>query len=240
MSPSGGYFGSTQPGARALPSRRSNAALLVSAAALFTAVSACTKGSDTSARTDSSSGAVTAASSTTTATTATAATGDTTGSMAGMGNMQGMNGMDGMKMTGDPNHDFLRMMSDHHKDLIAVAHEANEKGQRVKADAQRLDKIQDAELDTMVTMLADQYKDDYTPKGMPMNKSKIDSLTKLSGAAFDRGFREYVIMHHEQAVKMMDEYLPTVTDPKLKAMIPRMRADQMKEIAEFRQKLSQG
>ena len=147
--------------------------------------------------------------------------------------------MQGMSMTGDPNRDFLRMMSDHHKALSAMAHEAVEKGQNVKADAQRLDKIQDAELDTMVTMLAQQYKDDYTPKIMPMNQPMVDSVKKLSGAALDRTFRALVIQHHQEGIRMMDEFQPKVTDPKIKTMIQRMRADQTKDIEEFRRKLGQ-
>lgn len=144
-----------------------------------------------------------------------------------------------MSMTGDPNHDFLRMMSDHHKALAEMAHQAVEQGQSVKADARRLDKAQDAELDTMVTMLAERYKDDYTPKIPPSNRGMVDSVRKLSGPALDRAFRSLVIEHHQEGIRMMDEFQSKVTDPKIKTMMQRMRTDQTKEIAEFRRKLGQ-
>ena len=41
--------------------------------------------------------------------------------------MQGMTGMQGMaNMTGDPDRDFLRMMSDHHRGMIEMAHQAKD------------------------------------------------------------------------------------------------------------------
>lgn len=205
--------------------------LRVAGAAMVVAFAiSCSKAGDALGRADSGAGRSAAA--TTSATPAPAeAASDTAHS--------GMAGMQGMSMTGDPNHDFLRMMSDHHKALAEMAHQAVEKGQNVKADARRLDKMQDAELDTMVTMLSQQYKDDYTPKIMPSNQGMVDSVRKLSGPALDRAFRELVIEHHQEGIKMMDEFQSKVTDPKIKAMIHRMRADQTKEIAEFRRKLGQ-
>ena len=152
--------------------------------------------------------------------------------------MAGMSGMSGM--TGDANHDFLRMMSDHHQGLIALVHptvERQDVSPNVRADARTFDKAQDAELDTMMTMLEKSYKDPYTPRVMPENKAMSDSVLAKSGTAFDRAFRQEVIMHHQMAIKMIDQYLPKLTDARLKAMVQRMRADQTREIADLRQKL---
>src|SRR5665647_310747 len=75
-----------------------------------------------------------------------------TGSMSGMGQMA--------NMTRDADHDFLRMMSDHHKGLILMAHMTTERkeGGSAVADAKKLDAAQDKELDHMVTMLETEYK----------------------------------------------------------------------------------
>src|SRR5258705_9182775 len=66
-----------------------------------------------------------------------------------------MAGMGTMTMTGDLDHDFLRMMSDHHEGLIAMAHETIERKDKLatKPIARRLDKEQAPELHKMVTML---------------------------------------------------------------------------------------
>ena len=154
------------------------------------------------------------------------------GAMAGMANLAGM--------TGDADHDFLRMMSDHHKGLILMAHETIESKDKlgVKDIARRLDKEQDDELDKMTTMLEQDFKDPYAPKVTPDNQAMADQLKGKTGTDYDRTFLQNVIAHHEQAVKMIDDYLPKAKAPALKTMAESMKATQTKEIAEFRQKLA--
>ncbi|MDQ6768915.1 MAG: DUF305 domain-containing protein [Gemmatimonadota bacterium] len=149
--------------------------------------------------------------------------------------------MSGMaNMTGDPDHDFLRMMSDHHKGLIAIVHPTLDKKENlaVKSDARKMDKAQDAELDKMITMLDQKYKDAYTPSVMPDNQRMVDELNGKSGADYSRTFLKNVIAHHQQAIKMVDDYLPKAKNPQVKAMAEKMKSDQTKEIAALQKKLS--
>ena len=153
--------------------------------------------------------------------------------------MQGMQGMQGMEMTGDPDRDFLRMMSDHHKGLTTMAHGAKESGiAQLAADAKKLDAEQDEQLDKMSTMLQSYYQDKYTPKVMPSNQAMIDSLQGKSGTAYERTFYQNVIAHHEAALQMINDYLPKAKQPTVKAMAEKMKAEQVKEIAEFKQKVA--
>lgn len=142
-------------------------------------------------------------------------------------------------MTGNPDQDFLRMMSDHHKGLILMSHETIERKDPlgVKADARKLDKEQDVELDRMVTLLEQQFKDPYDPKVTPENKAMVDALQPLKGAAYDSAFRRNVIAHHRQGIQMMDEFLPKLTRADLRSMTEKMKAAQTKEIAEQERKL---
>jgi uncharacterized protein (DUF305 family) len=142
-------------------------------------------------------------------------------------------------MTGDPDRDFLRMMSDHHKGLIALAHPTLEKKENlaVKGDARKMDKAQDAELKKMITMLDRQYKDTYTPSVMPDNQRMVDELNGKSGTEYSRTFLKNVIAHHKQAIKMIDDYLPKSKSPQVKSMAEKMKSDQTKEIAELQKKL---
>ena len=198
--------------------------------------SACSKSENANRGADTVAGAAPAA----------VSTGDT--GMAGMDHSKmtmdsagGMQAMQGMQMTGDPDRDFLRMMSDHHKGLIAMAHDAVEggKAQASKSDAQKLDKKQDTELQQMQDRLEKQYKDQYQPKVMPDNQQMVDDLkSKSAGKEYDRAFYEHTIMHHQQAVKMIDEYLPKGKDAQVKAMAEKMKSDQQKEIGEFQKKVS--
>ena len=221
-----------------LPKRMSAAVAL----AALAATAACARKSDDRAGTD-----------TTAATTTTRDTsmGNAMGGMSrdSMANMPGMMSMPPedraqMRMTGNPDQDFLRMMSDHHKGLIAMAHlstEGEKKGSAAaQADARKLDTKQEAELDTMQTMLTRQFEDSYDPKIMPSNQAMVDQLKGQSGAAFDRTFYNNVVMHHQQAIRMIDEFLPKLKDAKIRQMAERMKRDQQRELPEFQQKAAKG
>lgn len=214
---------------------RATARLCIVAA--IVATTACNAKTDQPAVGDSAAAPTAGASATTAAS-------DSMSGMAGvdhstMGNMSSMAPMGGA--TGDPDRDFLRMMSEHHKGMIAMAHltiEEKKGSASTQADAEKLDTKQDAELDSMVTKLEQQYKDAYDPKIMPDNQKMVDELKPLSGAAYDRMFYHHVVQHHQQATQMIDHHLPMLKDAKVKAMAERMKRDQTREIEEFLRKAS--
>lgn len=207
-------------------------------AAVIALAAACSTSRDTG-RTDTAAGSVASGS-----TTSNQGTGSMQGdsSMASMSGMQGdsMAGMSGMSnMTGDADRDFLRMMSDHHKGLIAMAHEATKQGgTEAKKFATTADAKQDKELEQMTTMLQRDFKDSYDPKIIPQNKQMADDLKSKSGTEFDRTFFQNTITHHQQAIKMINDYLPKGKSAQIKQMAEKMKADQTKEIGEIQQKLN--
>lgn len=159
-------------------------------------------------------------------------------SAAAMGGMNNTEKMGGMAMTGDADRDFLRMMSDHHKGLVEMAHMTKELKPAPKsvADATKLDTKQDAELDRMQTMLEKDFKDPYAPKVMPDNQAMADALKGKTGADYDRTFYANIVKHHQEAIVMIDAYLPKAKNATVKQMAERMKADQSKEITEFQKK----
>lgn len=162
-------------------------------------------------------------------------------SSAGTGMNMTNGDMSSMKnMTGDPDRDFLRMMSDHHKGLIAMAHPTIESKEAlsVKADAKKLDAKQDSEIEKMVSMLSKEWKDDYTPSVTPSNQKMVDELKGKSGDDYSRTFLKNVVMHHEQAVSMINEYLPKGKNAEVKKMAEKMKVDQQREITEFNRKIA--
>lgn len=194
----------------------------------ITAVTACSRGSD--ANTDSTASRAMAAATPTKIDSA----------MHPVDSMSKMAGMSGMaNMTGDADHDFLRMMSDHHKGMILMAHETIESQEKfsVKPIATRIDNAQDAELDKMSTMLEKDFKDPYEPKVTSSNQMMADELKGKTGAVYDQTFLKNVIAHHEEAIKMIDDYLPKSKNATVKSMAETMKAMQSKEIVEFRAKL---
>lgn len=165
------------------------------------------------------------------------------GAMAGGGGMAGMQhdssgGMSGMSnMTGNADQDFLRMMGDHHKAMIEMAHDAKDhKPSTVTDIATTIDTKQDKELDQIVTMLERDFKDQYSPKVMPDSKRMADELKAKTGADFDKAFLEHTIMHHQQAIKMVDAYLPKATNATVKQMAEKIKSDQTREITELQQR----
>ena len=151
-----------------------------------------------------------------------------------------MSGMSDMDATGNPDQQFLRMISDHHKGMLLMAHDALERpGVTVKAEAQKMDKEQDTELSRMLSMLKSDFKDAYTPKVMPDNQAMADSLKQKSGASYDTTFRKNVIKHHEQGIQMIDEFMPKLTRPELKQMAQKMKSAQTREIAQLKRELGQ-
>lgn len=152
----------------------------------------------------------------------------TTGTMAGMSNTPAR----------DANQEFLRMMLDHHQGMVEMADTALKKGSAgVRSEATPMLAKQRAEQQKMLAMLKTQYGEDKMPMVTPDNASMISMLSGASGAAFDRQFREHVIMHHQEAIKMVDEFSSRLTNPELKQMADKMKADQTTEIAELRKKL---
>lgn len=171
-----------------------------------------------------------------------AATSDTPAAVAGAPDtaMAGHSMSDMANMTGDADRDFLRMMSDHHMGLSAMARGAKERTDigSVAADARKMDAMQDAETKRMTGMLADRFQDQYAPKVAPEHQRMADELTPLTGPAYARKFVENVIAHHRQALAMVEEYLPKAKLDDVRQMAEKMRTDQTREISELEKKLS--
>ena len=74
---------------------------------------------------------------------------------------------------------------------------------------------------------------------MPESKAMSDMLVYKKGTEYERAFYENTIKHHQEAVKMVDEYLPKGKNAALKQIAEKMKADQTKEIAAFEKKIGQ-
>ena len=138
----------------------------------------------------------------------------------------------------DSNQVFLRMMSDHHEGLIALADSAQPRlqGATAKSDAQTLRRKQDEEQTRMLSMLSRQYGDSVTPMILPSNRAMMDSILRApQGADADRVFYRQVIAHHEEGVHQAEMHLPHLKG-EVKQMAERMRTEQRREIRELERK----
>lgn len=138
----------------------------------------------------------------------------------------------------DADHEFLRMMSDHHESLIQMATAAMSKGSNatIQGDAHKLHTKQLDEQKKMVDMVQASYGESLTPMVMGSAKAMVDDLQAKSGADYDRAFYRTIVAHHREAVKMVDDFRGRLTRADVKQMAERMKTDQQKEIAEFERK----
>lgn len=151
-------------------------------------------------------------------------------------------GMDHSRMDASGNADqmFLHMMSDHHRGMIAMAHPAMENksaSAAVRADAKKIDATQDAELATMAQMLKTDFSDPYKPTVQTSHQAMADAMMKANGSAYDRMFYANTVAHHREAVAMIDQYMARLSRSDVKAMAEMMKAEQLREIAEFERKM---
>ena len=141
--------------------------------------------------------------------------------------------------TGNVDQDFLRTMSDHHQGMVAIARPTKGRfgaGEAVRGDAATLDTKGSAQLDSMSAMLRSAFNDPYLAKVLPNHQAVFDSLAKLSGPSFDRHFYDGVIAHHQEGIRKLEQYIPRLTRPDLKAMAERMRDEHKREIEELEKK----
>lgn len=139
----------------------------------------------------------------------------------------------------DGNHEFLRMMIDHHEGLIRMATEAMTKGsnQTVQGDAHQMHTKQTEEQKRMQSMAQSSYQENVSPKVIPSNQRMIADLAAKSGAEYDRTFYNNVIAHHREAIQMTDQMGSRLTG-EVKQMAEKMKADQQREIQELQRKIS--
>jgi uncharacterized protein (DUF305 family) len=168
----------------------------------------------------------------------TAATGTQTDSAAGTATTAANSNRPQAK---DAEHEFLRMMVDHHEGLIEMASAAMTKASQssTQGDAHQLHTKQEEEQQRMLAMIRTQYNDSITPIILPSNRAMIDSLAAKTGASYDTMFYRNVIAHHEEGVLMTDQHLGHLSKPEVRQMAERMKTEQQREIAEFRRKVGQ-
>ena len=140
----------------------------------------------------------------------------------------------------DADHEFLRMMSDHHEGLVVMGEDAMNRAadDSVKSAAHMLHTKQMAGRDSMVAMIQQMYNEQHQATIMPKNAAQADSLRQMSGEATDRYFLQTTIAHHQEGIAMIDQFMQRFTKPEVRQMAEKMRAEQEKEIEELQGKLS--
>lgn len=138
----------------------------------------------------------------------------------------------------DANHEFLRMMSDHHEGLVRMAEEAMSRASSTttQGDAHQLHTKQMEGQKKMAGMMQQQYGETHIMKTMPQHAQMMAVLQGKSGSEYDRTFYRHVIEHHREGIGMTNQMLPNLKG-EVRQMAEAMKTEQQTEIAEFEKKL---
>ena len=139
--------------------------------------------------------------------------------------------------TGLPDVDLVRRMIQHHQALVTIANATADRrdvSDSVRADARRLARDYATERDSLQALSERSLREHHTLLVLPATQQRIDRTLADSGSALDRGFRRWVVEHHREGNRMIDEYLPQLELAQLKAMLQRTRERQAREIANQR------
>ena len=148
---------------------------------------------------------------------------------------ENMSAMQGMKMTGDVDHDFARMMATHHEGALAMAQEEADNGKDTmlinmakktlstqKEEQDKLRKFTDSHepvaKDTAASM-----------KLMQPMKAMMAGMDHSMKGTTDHHFASLMGMHHQSGIDMAKAYLPNAKVPEIKAMAQKIIDDQQKE-----------
>ena len=126
----------------------------------------------------------------------------------------------------DGDHEFLRMMSDHHEGLIQMATAAMTKASAPVQGAHAIHTKQAEEQERMMDMIQSSYGETLTPMVVPSNQQMIQTLESRTGTEYDQTFYQNVIAHHEEGIRMIDEMTARLTKPEVQQMAQKMKADQ--------------
>ena len=139
----------------------------------------------------------------------------------------------------DADHEFLRMMSDHHEGLVVMGEDAMNRAtdDSVRSAAHMLHTKQAADQDTMIMMITRMYSQQHVPRMMPKNAAQADTLRSRQAAEVDRYFLQTTIAHHEEGIAMIDQFMPRLAKPEVRSMAEKMRDEQQREIRNLQGKL---
>jgi uncharacterized protein (DUF305 family) len=110
--------------------------------------------------------------------------------------------------TGDADHDFLRAMSNHHKNIIVLADAALEANTRPDMEGviRQLEERHGHELEAMTSVLRKTFKDGFISSPSPEIRLTADELRR-SGSDYRRIFLNAAIKAEEDGARIADFYL---------------------------------
>lgn len=140
----------------------------------------------------------------------------------------------------DPDQAFLRRMLNHHAGLTLISHAAIERAhdEETRNAARYVDLRHDVERDRLRRILREEFGDSTPARVLPEHSVAADSLAILSGGEYDRAFRHWVVAHHREALRMIENALPGLRRFDVRSLAREIRENQLRELTELEAELS--
>ena len=141
--------------------------------------------------------------------------------------------------TGDVDHDFLRRMSNHHKDLIRITHAVIESNSAASLEPaiRKFEDDHDHELDAMLAQLRTLYKDPYVPQTNPENDFVVEML-RNPGTDYAGIFLAAALKSEQNAVRILNDFLPQAKNREVRTFAQRLSREEGGEMAALRRALN--
>ena len=141
--------------------------------------------------------------------------------------------------TGESDHDFLRRMSDHHKDLIRITHAVIESNSAASLEPaiRKFEDDHDHELDAMLALLQTVYKDAYVPQTNSENDFIAEMLRK-PGTDYAGIFLASALKSEQNAVRILRDYLPKAKNREVRSFAQKLSSKEGGEMVALRRALN--
>jgi len=143
--------------------------------------------------------------------------------------------------TGDADHDFLRDMSNHHKNVIVLADAALEANQSPDMESVigQLVERHGHELDALSAILRNAYKDRYISSPTDETRRTAE-LLRQSGSHYKQTFFNAAIKAEQDALRIAKAYLPKGKTADVERLAAKIEGNETKEIVAMRKLLPTG
>lgn len=147
--------------------------------------------------------------------------------------------MDTMKLTGDPDIDFSKIIQRHHRAGMNMSQAELEIGKKylLKALAKKIinrEQKEVASLNEFLHFHKPQYQTDYGKRAKEIMYKKPGEGLPMHGSIIDDDFTTMMLLHHQEGVNLSKEYLKYGKAPEIRNIAVEIVEKQSQEIEELK------
>ncbi len=143
--------------------------------------------------------------------------------------------------TGDSDHDFLRAMSNHHKNVIVLADAALEANTRPDMESviRHLEERHAHELDAMTSILRKTYKDAFVSSPSALTKAMAASL-RQPGSDYRRLFFDAAVKAEDEGSRLAGFYLLRTKRTDVDQLADEIKTNETQDLVAMKKRLAVG